>query len=62
MTDLQRLALAHALQGVFWLAFGAAALGLLATMLAPAGRIAQLAAQQPKAAGEHEPHPIRAIE
>ena len=29
--------LANAIQGVFWIAFGAAALGLLVTTLAPAG-------------------------
>ena len=36
-----RDALAHAMTGVFWLAFGAAALGLLVTILAPRGRIGQ---------------------
>jgi len=41
-----RIALANAIQGVFVLAFIAAAIGLVATALAPAGRIAQLAAQR----------------
>jgi MFS family permease len=41
-----RDALASAIQGVFVIAFIAAALGLAVTFLAPAGRIAQLAAQQ----------------
>ncbi|HEX9441207.1 MAG TPA: MFS transporter, partial [Roseiflexaceae bacterium] len=41
-----RDALANAIQGVFVIAFIAAALGLAVTFLAPAGRIAQLAAQQ----------------
>jgi hypothetical protein len=36
-----RDALAHAMTGVFWLAFGAAALGLVVTFLAPRGRIGQ---------------------
>ncbi len=39
-------ALAGAIQGVFLIAFIAAAFGLAATALAPRGRIAQLAAQQ----------------
>jgi EmrB/QacA subfamily drug resistance transporter len=45
-----RTALAGAIQGVFVIALIAAALGLLATAFAPAGRIAQLAAQ--RAGGE----------
>jgi EmrB/QacA subfamily drug resistance transporter len=57
-----RVVLAGAMQGVFWMAFGAAALGLLATIFAPGGRIAQLQAQRPAAEGEREPQPIGAIE
>src|SRR5206468_2813196 len=41
-----RIALANAIRVVFLLAFIAAAIGLVATALAPAGRIAQLAAQR----------------
>jgi MFS family permease len=43
-----RVALAGAIQSVFLLAFIAAAIGLAATALAPAGRIAQLAARRPQ--------------
>jgi MFS family permease len=41
-----RTVLADAIQSVFWLAFGAAVLALAVTALAPAGRIAQLAARR----------------
>jgi EmrB/QacA subfamily drug resistance transporter len=51
-----RAVLAGAIQSVFWLAFGAAALGLVGTALAPGGRIAQLAAR--RAQGEAQPAPI----
>lgn len=44
-TALQQV-LAHAIQGVFWLALGAAALGLAATALAPRGQIAHMAARR----------------
>ncbi|MFN8502007.1 MDR family MFS transporter [Kouleothrix sp.] len=59
-----RTVLAGAMQGVFWLACGAAALGLLATALAPAGQIGQLAARPAPAApeGEHEPQVIGMLE
>ena len=55
-----RVALAGAIQGVFVIALVAAALGLVATALAPAGRIAQLAAQRSQSEGQspviaHEP-------
>jgi predicted MFS family arabinose efflux permease len=60
LDDTLRLVLASAMQGVFWLAFGAAALGLVATLFAPGGRIAQLQARRPTSEGE--PQPIGAIE
>src|SRR5262249_28056011 len=47
-----RVALAGAIQSVFLLAFIAAAIGLAATALAPAGRIAQLAARRPQPSEE----------
>ncbi len=43
LTDTLRPALAISIQGVFLIAFIAAALGLLITLLAPGGRIAQIA-------------------
>jgi EmrB/QacA subfamily drug resistance transporter len=52
-----RSVLAGAIQGVFWLAFGAALLGLAATALAPAGRIAQLAARRTQADAEQASQP-----
>jgi EmrB/QacA subfamily drug resistance transporter len=60
--DELRAVLAASIHGVFWLAFGAAALGLVATLFAPAGRIAQLVARRPQAEGEAEPQPIGMIE
>jgi hypothetical protein len=57
-----RSVLAGAIQGVFWLAFGAAVLGLAATALAPAGRIAQLAARRTQGEGEAVSHPIGVVE
>jgi branched-subunit amino acid ABC-type transport system permease component len=62
LDDTLRVVLAGAMQGVFWMAFGAAALGLVATIFAPRGRIAQLQAQRPAAEGEREPQPVGAIE
>ncbi|MCL4296627.1 MAG: MFS transporter [Anaerolineae bacterium] len=50
LEDTLRTALAGAIQGVFVIALIAAALGLLSTMFAPSGRIAQLVAQ--RAGGE----------
>ena len=44
--------LANAIQGVFWIALGSAALGLLVTTLAPAGRVGQLASQRQQADSE----------
>lgn len=46
LEDTLRTALAGAIQGVFVIALIAAALGLLSTMFAPSGRIAQLVAQR----------------
>ena len=46
LEDALRNALAGAIQGVFVIAFIAAALGLVATAFAPPGRIAQLVAQR----------------
>ena len=57
-----RIALANAIQGVFALAFAAAAIGLVATALAPAGRIAQLAAQQAQKSEEGAGKPITTVE
>jgi MFS family permease len=62
MDTIMRSVLASAIQGVFWLAFGAAVLGLAATALAPAGRIAQLAARRTQGDGEAVNQPIGAIE
>lgn len=53
-----RNALASAIQGIFLLALIAAVLGLIATALAPAGRIAQLAAQRTQAAEESAVPPV----
>jgi EmrB/QacA subfamily drug resistance transporter len=53
-----RGALAGAVQSVFLLAFGAAAIGLAATALAPAGRIAQLATRQSQPADESASRPV----
>jgi Na+/melibiose symporter-like transporter len=53
-----RSALAGAVQSVFVLALIAAAIGLVATALAPAGRIAQLAAQQPQPHEEGAGQPV----
>jgi hypothetical protein len=47
-----RDAVAVAIQGVFVLAFIAAALGLIATAFAPAGRIGQLGKGKPTATSE----------
>jgi EmrB/QacA subfamily drug resistance transporter len=47
-----RTALAGAIQNVFLLALIASGIGLIATALAPGGRIAQLAAQRPQAKEE----------
>lgn len=49
-----RMGLASGIQGVFMIAFIAAALGLVATALAPGGRVAQLAAQRATADVEVE--------
>jgi hypothetical protein len=46
LNESLRTALAVSIQSVFFIAFVAAALGLLATLLAPGGRIAQIAARQ----------------
>jgi EmrB/QacA subfamily drug resistance transporter len=54
-----RNALAGAMQGVFVIAFIAAALGLVATALAPPGRIDQLVAQQAGAEHPSQPTPAR---
>jgi EmrB/QacA subfamily drug resistance transporter len=48
VTGPMREAMAVAIQGVFVLAFIAAALGLIATAFAPAGRVGQLGKQPPK--------------
>jgi MFS family permease len=50
-----RTALAHAMRGVFFLAFIASAIGLVATAFAPAGRIAQLATRR----SHTEDEPVR---
>ena len=57
-----RTALAGAMQGVFLIAFVAAAIGLLATGFAPRGRIAQLAARAPAPEGESASQSIGLIE
>jgi EmrB/QacA subfamily drug resistance transporter len=51
-------ALAGSIRWVFLLAFIPAALGLMATLFAPAGRIAQLAARQPRADEEPARQPV----
>jgi MFS family permease len=53
-----RIALAGAIQGVFLLAFIAAAIGLVVTALAPAGRIAQLAARRTQSEEEPVRQPV----
>jgi hypothetical protein len=53
-----RTALSGAMQSVFLLAFVAAAIGLAATALAPAGRIAQLAAQRSQLPEEATSQPV----
>jgi hypothetical protein len=53
-----RVALASATQNVFLLAFIAAAIGLVATALAPAGRIAQLAARHSQSLEEPVKQPV----
>lgn len=53
-----RTALAGAIQNVFLLALIASAIGLVATALAPGGRIAQLAAQRPQANEEAASQPV----
>jgi len=55
-----RNALAGAMQGVFFLAFIAAALGLVATAFAPRGRLDQLVAQRTGAEYRGRPTPTRA--
>jgi EmrB/QacA subfamily drug resistance transporter len=52
-----RVALAGAIQGVFLLALVSAALALVVTALAPAGRIDQLVARQSRPEGEHQSEP-----
>jgi CBS domain containing-hemolysin-like protein len=52
-----RNALAGAIQSVFFIAFIAAALGLVATTFAPRGRIAQLVAQRAGAKNTGQPTP-----
>ncbi|HEX5688591.1 MAG TPA: hypothetical protein VFX76_01230, partial [Roseiflexaceae bacterium] len=49
-----RGALAGAIQGVFLLALVSSALALVVTALAPAGRIAQLAARQRQSEGQRQ--------
>jgi EmrB/QacA subfamily drug resistance transporter len=46
LNEALRIALANSMQGVFVIAFAAALLGLAATLLAPAGRIAQIVAAE----------------
>jgi hypothetical protein len=53
-----RTALAGAIQNVFLLALIASVIGLVATALAPGGRIAQLAAQRPQANEEAASQPV----
>jgi EmrB/QacA subfamily drug resistance transporter len=53
-----RSALAGAIQNVFLLALIASVIGLIATALAPGGRIAQLAAQRPQASEEAASQPV----
>jgi Na+/melibiose symporter-like transporter len=53
-----RTALAGAIQNVFLLALIASVIGLIATALAPGGRIAQLAAQRPQASEEAASQPV----
>jgi EmrB/QacA subfamily drug resistance transporter len=53
-----RVALANAIQNIFLLAFIAAAIGLVATALAPAGRIAQLAARRSQSIEEPVKQPL----
>jgi EmrB/QacA subfamily drug resistance transporter len=53
-----RVALASAIQNVFLLAFIAAAIGLVATALAPAGRIAQLVARRAQSHEEPVKQPV----
>ena len=57
-----RTALAGAIQGVFVLAFIASVLGLVATALAPAGRIAQLAERRSQMAEETAVQPVTTLE
>jgi EmrB/QacA subfamily drug resistance transporter len=57
-----RGALAGAVQSVFVLALIAAAIGLVATAVAPAGRIAQLAAQQSQPNEETAGQPVSLVE
>ncbi len=52
-----RVAPAGAIQGVFLLALVSAALALVVTALAPAGRIDQLVARQSRPEGEHQSEP-----
>jgi hypothetical protein len=49
-----RIALANSMQGVFVIAFVAAAAGLAVTLLAPAGRIAQIVAQDAPSSSERK--------
>ena len=57
-----RTVLADAIQSVFWLAFGAAVLALAVTALAPAGRIAQLAARRAQDDADTAAPPIEVTE
>ena len=57
-----RAALASAMQGVFLLAFIASVIGLVATALAPAGRIAQLAERRSQTAEEPVVQPVTTLE
>jgi EmrB/QacA subfamily drug resistance transporter len=57
-----RTALADAMQGVFLLAFGAAAIGLVATAFAPGGRIAQLAERRAQPPEEPAVQPVTTLE
>lgn len=59
LSEPLRVALAVSIQGVFLIAFIAAALGLVATLFAPGGRIAQIAANRP---AEPENRPTLTVE
>jgi EmrB/QacA subfamily drug resistance transporter len=60
LTGMLRALLASSMQNVFIIAFIAAGLGLIATTLAPPGRIAQLIAQRTEAEAIAQPSPTGA--